>query len=180
MPDESGPRAHTGSAIPGTAQGTGASAQLAFVRSAYGTVEGAIRLADEKVGYLLLFLGILIATISVRADAVLTLLAGPQHPLLIRGTFLLGCLVFLGAEGISLVYAVRSRALALESPADICLTLARLAAMETVGLSEALARSVHQAAGIADRKLILLSVCLGWAAVAFAGWAEVLIMSVVF
>jgi hypothetical protein len=180
MPDETGERGEQGSAVTGAAERPSVSAQLAFVRSAYGAAEGAIRLADEKVGYLLLFLGILVATLSLRADALLSLLAVPQHTLLVRGSFLAGCLAFLGAAGISLVYAVRSRALSLDPPADVSRVLAQLAALETPGLAEELARALHEVAGIADRKLTLLRVCLVWAAIAFVGWAVVLIMSVAF
>ena len=156
------------------------SSQLAFVWSAYGTAERAIRLADEKIGYLFLFLGILIGTIGVRADAMLSLLMGPQYSPLVRGAFLVVCLVFLGAEGISLVYAVRSRRLELAPPADVPQVLARFAALETEGLAEELARALHQASDIADRKLALLRISVGWAALAFLGWSTVLSMSVVF
>jgi hypothetical protein len=156
------------------------SSQLAFVWSAYGAAERAIRLADEKIGYLFLFLGILIATIGVRADTMLSLLMGPQYSPLVRGAFLVVCLVFLGAEGISLVYAVRSRRLELAPPADVSQVLAHLAAMETEGLAEELARALHQASDIAVRKLALLRISVGWAALAFLGWSVVLSMSVVF
>jgi hypothetical protein len=180
MPDESGGGRPRAAADGGPPRAMSASAQPAFVRSAYGAAEGAIRLADEKVGYLLLFLGILVATVSVRADAVLSLLTTPQYNLLVQGSFLAGCVVFLGAAGMSLAYAARSRALALEPPADVAQALARLAALETAGLVGELARALHQAAGIADRKFTLLRICLGWEAMAFVGWALVLTMSVAF
>lgn len=180
MPDESGGGRKGAAANGGSPRAMSASAQLAFVRSAYAAAEGAIRLADEKVGYLLLFLGILVASVGVRADALLDLLAGPQRPLFVRGSFLAGCVVFLGAAGVSLAYAVRSRALALERPADIPQALDRLAALETGGLVEEVVGALHRAAGIADRKLVLLRRCLGWAAMAFVAWALVLIMSVGF
>jgi len=60
--------------------GRAARAQLAFVRSASGSAEGTIRLADEKVGYVLLFFGILVATLSLRADSLARLLFGPLSP----------------------------------------------------------------------------------------------------
>jgi len=180
MPEGTREPVQHGSAAKEAAEGASVRAQLAFVRSAYGAAESAIRLADEKVGYLLLFLGILGATLSVRADALLSLLTGPEHSLLVRGSFFAGCLVFLGAAGISLVYAVRSRALSVDPPADVTRVLAQLAALETAGLAEELARALHEAAGIADRKLTLLRVSLAWAAMAFIGWALVLIMSVAF
>lgn len=180
MLDETGEGGQQGSGVPGAAERPSVSAQLAFVRSACGAAEGAIRLADEKVGYLLLFLGILVAMLSVRAEALLSLLTDPEHTLLVRGSFFAGCLVFLGAAGISLVYAVRSRALSLDPPADVSRVLAQLAALEAPGLAEELARALHETAGIADRKLTLLRVCLAWAAIAFFGWALVLIMSLAF
>lgn len=180
MPDESGGGRSRATANGGSPKAMSASAQLAFVRSAYAAAEGAIRLADEKVGYLLLFLGVLVVSVGARADALLDLLAGPQHPLLVRGSFLAGCVAFLGAAGVSLGYAVRSRALALETPADIPQALDHLAALETVGLVEEVVGALRRAVGIADRKLALLRRCLGWAAMAFVAWVLVLIMSVGF
>jgi hypothetical protein len=121
-------RGEDGPAIQGPAQGVSPSSQLAFVRSAYEAAERAIRVADERIGYLLLFLGILIATISVRGDTILSLLTGQQYGPLARGLFFVGCLVFLGAEGISLIYAARSRRLAIGAPTDVPQALAHLAA----------------------------------------------------
>lgn len=180
MSNETGDAPPQGPPLGPAPGGTATSAQLAFIRSAYGSAEGTIRLADEKVGYLLLFLGILVATLSVRADALLGLLTGARHSPLVQGVFLAGCLLFLGAAGLSLAYAVRSRALSQDPPADIPRFLAHLARLEAAGLAEELARALHKTAGIAHRKLTLLRVCLSWAAVAFVGWAAVLLMSVVF
>lgn len=150
-------------------------AQLAFVRSAYGTAEGAIRLADEKAGYVLLFLGILAAIISMRADALLSLLTSLQGSPVEGSLFLAGCLLFLGGGGVSLTYAVCSRALSAAPPSDVRGFLAHLAAVETAGLTEEFARALYKTADIAQRKLTLLQKCLAWAAFAFAGWAMVLL-----
>lgn len=155
-------------------------AQLAFVHSAYGTAEGAVRLAEEKFGYVLLFLGILAAILGVRADALLSALTGPSHSAVLRALFLAGCLFFLGGGGISLVYAVRSRMLSADPPADLSQFLAHLAALEPARLIEELARALFKTADIAHRKLTLLQRCLAWAAVAFAGWAVVLLTSGVY
>jgi hypothetical protein len=57
--------------------------------------------------------------------------------------------------------------------------LSHLAGLETAGLTEELARALHRTAGIAQRKLALLQKCFSWAAVAFAGWAVILLLTLV-
>ena len=157
--------------------GRAARVQLAFVRSACGSAEGTIRLADEKVGYVLLFFGILVATLSLRADSLVRLLFGPLSPVA-RFLFVGGLLLFLGAAGASLVYAMRSRMLSPDPLRDVGGSLHHLAALDTSGLLEGLVQTLHATAGIAFRKLLLLRRCLGWAVVAFVGWTAILIISV--
>jgi hypothetical protein len=177
MPDERGPDDPAATPAQDAQADRAALAQLAFVRSAYGTAEGTIRLADEKFGYVLLFHGILAAILSVQAEGLLKSLASAQHPWALRGVLLAGGLVFLGAAGISLAYALRSRGLAFEPPKDVPGFLAHLARLETQGLAEELAGALHRAAAVAQRKLALLEKCFTWAAVAFAGWAVALVMT---
>jgi hypothetical protein len=153
------------------------STRLNFLRSACGTAEGAIRLADEKVGYTLLFLGILAVTLSVRADRLLSLLAAPDESFALRALLVSGAAVFLGAAGTSFVYAVRSRGLSADPPTDVSSTLSRLASFKMEGLLEELAPLLYRRAEIAGRKLTLLRQCLNWAAAALAGWAWVLLIS---
>lgn len=177
MSEAKGEVGQAASPIVRQSDGRTAQAQLAFVRSACGSAEGAIRLADEKVGYVLLFFGILVATLSVRADSLVRLLVGPLFPV-VRFLFLGGFLLFLGAAGASLVYAMRSRMLSPDPVRDVGGSLHHLATLEAFGLAEVLVQTLHTTAGIAFRKLFLLRRCLGWAAVAFVGWTAILIMSV--
>jgi hypothetical protein len=161
------------------AEGGPNSTRLTFLQSACGAAEGAIRLADEKVGYTLLFLGILAATLSVRADRFLSLLATPEQPLAIRALLVSGAAVFLGAASTSFVYAVRSRGLSADPRMDVTSTLSRLASLTMEGLLEELAHALYRRAEIAGRKLILLRQCLKWAAAALAAWAWVLLVSLI-
>lgn len=154
-------------------------AYRSFLQSAVGTAEGMIRLADEKVGYMLLFLGILAAVLSLRADMLLSLLVGPGQPLALRALLVAGGVLFLGAASMSLVYAVRSRALAADFPGDVSSMLSHLASLEMEGLLEGLARALYQRAEIAQQKLALLRKCLAWAAVSLTGWVWVLLISLV-
>jgi hypothetical protein len=136
-------------------------------------------LADEKVGYALLFLGILAATLSLRADRLQSLLLTPEQSLALRVFLVAGAAVFLGAAGVSLVYAVRSRGLSVDPPTDVPSTLAHLASLRMEGLLEEGTQALYQRAVIAGRKLRLLQRCLSWAGVALAGWVWVLLISLV-
>ena len=156
------------------------SLQLSFLRSACGTAEGALRLADEKVGYALLFLAILLATLSVRADRLLSLLIGPEGSSALRVLLATGGIVFLGAAGISLVFAARSRTLSAEPPMDVSPILSSLETLEAGDLMEDVARRLYHRAEVARRKLTLLRRCLAWGVVALVGWAWVLLVSLIF
>lgn len=155
------------------------STHLSFLRSACGTAEGAIRLADEKVGYTLLVLGILVASLSLRADRLLSLLIAPDQPLVLRALLVAGAAAFLGAAGVSFVYALRSRDLSVDPPTDVPSTLSRLVSLKLEGVLEELTQNLYQRAEIAGRKLILLRQCLIWAAAALAAWTWVLLISLV-
>ncbi|HSB78562.1 MAG TPA: hypothetical protein VLM91_07230 [Candidatus Methylomirabilis sp.] len=160
-------------------EGNLVSTHLSFLRSACGTAEGAIRLADEKVGYTLLVLGILVASLSLRADRLLSVLIAPDQSLALRALLVAGAAVFLGAAGVSFVYALRSRSLSVDPPTDVPSTLSHLASLKLEGLVEELGRALYQRAEIAGRKLTLLRRCLIWAVAALASWAWVLLISLV-
>lgn len=169
-----------GGRVPGAGEvpdGPDAAARLAFLQSAYGTAQGAVRLADEKVGYILLFLGILVAILSLRGDGLFRILFGGTQILILRSLLAGSCLLFLGSAGIALVYAVRSRALAADPSTDVPGVLARLATPDTEDLMGELAQALQRTAGVAQRKWILLKRCLSWAAVALASWSVVLLLS---
>ncbi|HSB70701.1 MAG TPA: hypothetical protein VLT62_15345 [Candidatus Methylomirabilis sp.] len=137
-------------------------------------------MADEKVGYTLLFLGILLATLSVRADRLQSLLIGPEGSSALRVLLLSGGSVFLGAAGVSLVFAAHSRTLSADTPMDVSPRLSDLAPLEAGDLMEDVARRLYHRAEIALRKLSLLRQCLVWAAAALMGWLWVLLVSLVF
>jgi hypothetical protein len=180
MPEEIGPDIDVTPPTEGAPGASAVLAQLAFVRGAYGTAEGVIRLADEKFSYVLLFHGILVAILSLQVDGIIGMLASPRRPMAVRGLFLAGCLLFLGAAGASLGYAVKSRSLSVELPADVPRFLDHLSSLEAGRLIEGMARAHHQTSGIVQRKLALLRACFAWAAVAFAGWAAALLMILTF
>lgn len=136
-------------------------------------------MADEKVGYALLFLGILAATLSLRADRLQSMLLAPEASPALRALLVAGAVVFLGAAGISLVYAVRSRGLSVDPPTDVPSALFHLASLKTEGLLEEGTQALYQRAVIAGRKLSLLQRCLVWAGAALAGWVWVLLTSLV-
>ncbi len=178
MPNQTGKTTRQDPSIRRAAEGGAAPAHLAFLRSACGTAQGIIRLTDEKVGYALRLLGILVAALALRAEVLVSLTTGPRHPLIVRGLFLAGCLLFLGSAGTSLIYAARTRTVSTGRPTDVPRLLSHLTALEMDHLAEELARGLHKAAGLVQRRLALTQKCLSWAAVAFATWAIVLALSV--